>query len=129
MRALGLKSKGTHNIVQTNNSNYSSGKSMAVTATTKPAGNGGSGGNWNGGNKDNYRFGGIRASTNLSPKERDEKRAKKECFWCIEKFTPNHQCAKRKSYVIQLLEMAELLRNEEENDESEEEAEEEKSEL
>lgn len=58
-------------------------------------------------------MGGVRANTNLTPKEIDEKRATKECFWCPEKFTPNHQCAKRKSFVIQLLEVGEIARSEE----------------
>lgn len=112
VRASGLKSKGAQSHVQTHNSHYSNSKPMAVTATTKPAGIASNGG---GGNKDGSRFGGVRSSTNLTPKEMEEKRARKECFWCTEKFTPNHLCAKRKSYVMQLIELAELLKREEDD--------------
>lgn len=124
VRALGVKSKGGLSSAQANNNYYSSSKSMAVTATTQPASNGFSG------NKDGNRVGGVRSSTNLSPKEIEEKKARKECFWCTEKFTPAHQCAKRKAYVMHLVELAELLKHEEEErGESEEEIEEEKPEL
>ena len=82
-------------------------------------------GGWsNGGNKV-----GVRASSNLTPKELDEKRARKECFWCTEKVTPNHQCARRKSFVIQMIEQRLMSEEappeeevqEEEGDEGEEE--------
>ncbi|XP_060170844.1 uncharacterized protein LOC132601798 [Lycium barbarum] len=36
----------------------------------------------------------------LSSSEMDEKRAKGLCFWCDEKFTPNHVCKKRKQLLI-----------------------------
>ncbi|XP_042032325.1 uncharacterized protein LOC121779040 [Salvia splendens] len=102
VKALGLKPKGMQSNAYPNSSYYSNSKSMAVTSTSKPVVNTNT---WNGGIKEPNRLGGVRASTNLSPKELDEKRAKKECFWCTEKFTPNHQCSKRKSYVIQLIEL------------------------
>ncbi|XP_042067267.1 uncharacterized protein LOC121810570 [Salvia splendens] len=126
VKALGIKPKGMLNNVSNNNSYYSNTRPMAVTSTNKPVP---SGNNWNGGNKEPNRFGGVRASTNLSPKELDEKRAKKECFWCTEKFTPNHQCSKRKSYVIHLIELGEVTENEDQIISEEETEEEGKSDL
>ncbi|XP_057996519.1 uncharacterized mitochondrial protein AtMg00860-like [Hevea brasiliensis] len=32
----------------------------------------------------------------------DEKRSKSLCLWCDEKFTPNHKCEKKQSYVMHL---------------------------
>ncbi|KAG8382823.1 hypothetical protein BUALT_Bualt05G0118400 [Buddleja alternifolia] len=42
----------------------------------------------------------IIPSRRLSPQEMDEKRAKNICFWCDEKFTPGHQCSKRRQLYI-----------------------------
>ena len=33
----------------------------------------------------------------------DERRAKGLCFWCEEKYTPNHKCKKRQAFVMQLI--------------------------
>ncbi|XP_042051538.1 uncharacterized protein LOC121796828 [Salvia splendens] len=123
VRALDVKTKMNQSQVQSSSSYYSNSKPMSVTATNKV----GTLSNWSGGNKDGNKYGGVRASANLTPKEMDEKRARKECFWCTEKFTPNHQCSKRKSYVVQLLEVGEAEEKAEE--ESDEEETEEKSEL
>lgn len=38
----------------------------------------------------------------LTPKEVEVKRAKGECFWCSEKFTPGHKCKNRQLFVIEL---------------------------
>lgn len=103
VKALGIKSKVTPSGGQVGINYYPNNKSTAVNATNYNES--GTTGGWNnGGNRV-----GVRASTNLTPKELDEKRAKKECFWCTEKFTPNHQCAKRKSFVIQMIEQGLIL--------------------
>ncbi|XP_042032392.1 uncharacterized protein LOC121779117 [Salvia splendens] len=113
VKALGIKPKVMQSNVYSNSSYYSSSKPLAVTTNSKPVVNTN---NWSGGNKEPNRLGGVRASTNLSPKEMDEKRARKECFWCTEKFTPNHQCSKRKFYVIQLIELGDTAESEEQAD-------------
>ncbi|KAF2285305.1 hypothetical protein GH714_042347 [Hevea brasiliensis] len=38
----------------------------------------------------------------LTSKEFNEKRTKGLCFWCVEKFTPGHKCAKRQAFVLHI---------------------------
>ncbi|KAD5802375.1 hypothetical protein E3N88_13735 [Mikania micrantha] len=40
----------------------------------------------------------------LSSKEFDEKRAKGECFWCNDKFTPGHNCKNKQLFLFKILE-------------------------
>ncbi|KAG8386982.1 hypothetical protein BUALT_Bualt03G0205200 [Buddleja alternifolia] len=44
-------------------------------------------------------------SRRLSPQELDDKRARGLCFWCDEKFSPGHQCSRRKQlYIMEVTE-------------------------
>lgn len=40
------------------------------------------------------------ATKRLTSKEFDEKRARGECFWCSERFTPGHKCTKTKQLYL-----------------------------
>uniref|UniRef100_A0A2C9WKT3 Uncharacterized protein n=1 Tax=Manihot esculenta TaxID=3983 RepID=A0A2C9WKT3_MANES len=44
-------------------------------------------------------------STILTSKEMDEKRAKRMCFWCDDKFSPGHRCKKKQLFVLQIKEV------------------------
>ena len=50
----------------------------------------------------------------LSPEELAEKRKKQECFFCPEKYTPDHVCSKKGAFVLDMEEDAELAVLEEE---------------
>ncbi|XP_022041106.1 uncharacterized protein LOC110943680 [Helianthus annuus] len=39
----------------------------------------------------------------ISSKENEGKRARGECFWCPEKFTPGHKCANKKLFVLEVI--------------------------
>ncbi|XP_042054452.1 uncharacterized protein LOC121799175 [Salvia splendens] len=121
VRALGGKSKANHNVGQGASSYYSQSKPLVVTSTNyKPSGNVNAGGG-----RDNGRAGGARNHHNLTPEEMDEKRARNECFWCKERFTPNHHCTKRRSYVMQMLGDETEVKEDEEGEQVEEESEDE----
>lgn len=74
-----------------------------MTATSFKSG----GGSSSGFNKEAPRFGTPRLGPKLSNQELDEKRAKGQCFWCTEKYTTNHNCAKRKTFAVHMIEEVE----------------------
>ncbi|KAK4426902.1 hypothetical protein Salat_1459000 [Sesamum alatum] len=60
----------------------------------------------------------ILQSRRMSPQEMDEKRSKGLCYWCDDKYTPGHQCSKRKQiYIMEVLDEDESMLHKEVEDE------------